>query len=75
MDLTRNAAFADIGLVNYYGLAILYRSNYTVRRIQLPIKSLIFEALVYLKNLVAISMVSVIKYRQAVEQSVMNFFL
>ena len=75
MDLPRDATSADTDLVNHGGLALLYRSNYIARRIQLPIKPLTFEVLVCSLRLAAISLVSVTTYRPGSRVPCNDFFL
>ena len=74
MDPPCNATSADTGLVNHGGLALLYRSSYIARRIQLPIKPLTFEVLVYSLRLAAIYLVNVTKYRLGSRAPVTTFF-
>ena len=69
MDLLRDTASADTGLVNHDGLALLYRSNYIARRIQLP------EVLVCSLRLAAISQVSVTINRPGSRAPCNEFFL
>lgn len=74
IDVPRDFASDGTNSVNYDGIALLYRSGYTARRIQLPFKPLTFEVLVCSLRLASTPLISVTIYRPGSRAPCNDFF-